>query len=395
MKITGIIAEYNPFHNGHAYQIKAAKERGSDCAVAVCGGLFSQRGELSVCTKTAKAKAAAAGGADLVIELPLCYTLSPAPDFAAGGVKIIDALGCADFLTFGCEEENPDRLFDVLKALETIENTDAVKNALKNGCSLPSSRQQALFEINPEFADIISKPNNILALEYISALKKIGSAVTPVAVPRKGALHGSGEIFENICSATKLREIMRNDIQSAAQFMPKGSFDIISNEAERGRAPLDISRIENAMLFSLRKLGSDDISQINGVCEGMENLICEGIKEHTSIEKIVEYCSGKRYTKSRIRRILMCSVLGITKELAHVFPPYIRVLGFNEIGREALKIIKKTASVPVVTKASEIPKISDNAKAVFAVESLAADLVSLAFDPPGKSGLEFTENFFS
>lgn len=241
------------------------------------------------------------------------------------------------------EEENPDRLFDVLKALETIENTDAVKSALKSGCSLPSSRQQALFEINPEFADIISKPNNILALEYISALKKIGSAVTPVAVPRKGALHGSGEIFENICSATKLREIMRNDIQSAAQFMPKGSFDIISNEAERGRAPLDISRIENAMLFSLRKLGPDDISQINGVCEGMENLICEGIKKHASIKEIVEYCSGKRYTKSRIRRILMCSVLGITKELAHVSPPYIRVLGFNETGREALKIIKKTA----------------------------------------------------
>ena len=234
-----------------------------------------------------------------------------------------------------------------------------------------------------------------MALEYISALKKIGSAVTPVAVPRKGALHGSGEIFENICSATKLREIMRNDIQSAAQFMPKGSFDIISNEAERGRAPLDISRIENAMLFSLRKLGPDDISQINGVCEGMENLICEGIKKHTSIEEIVEYCSGKRYTKSRIRRILMCSVLGITKELAHVFPPYIRVLGFNETGREALKIIKKTASVPVVTKASEIPKISEKAKDVFAVESLAADLVSLAFDPPEKSGLEFTENFFS
>ena len=107
MKITGIIAEYNPFHNGHAYQIKAAKERGSDCAVAVCGGLFSQRGELSVCTKTAKAKAAAAGGADLVIELPLCYTLSPAPDFAAGGVKQSTLSGVRIFLPSAARRKPP------------------------------------------------------------------------------------------------------------------------------------------------------------------------------------------------------------------------------------------------------------------------------------------------
>lgn len=395
MKITGIIAEYNPFHNGHAYQITKARELGADCVVAVCGGLFSQRGELSVCTKMTKARAAIAGGADLVLELPLCYTLSPAPDFARGGVEILNALGNVDFLAFGCEEQQPERLFELANFLKTLDNDDGIKADLKNGLSLSSARQKALERLEkPDFSQSISKPNNILALEYISALKKTNSKIRPMAIRRVGAEHNSGEAYGNFCSATKLREMLSEDFKEAEKFMPKECFDLLLKEQSIGRAPLEFKEIEKAVLFALRRLSAEEIRLTSGVSEGMENLIFKAIRRFGSFEEIVSFCSGKRYTFARIRRILMCSALGITREMSRLSPRYIRVLAFNQTGQKALKEAKNISSLPLVTKAAEIPDISPSAKEIFDIECRACDLVSLAFKTAGGCGLEMTENFF-
>ncbi len=396
MKITGIIAEYNPFHKGHAYHISRIRESGADGVVAVMGGNFTQRGELSFCTKLAKAESAVAGGVDLVLEMPLAYTVSSAEDFAVGGVKILNALGCVDSLSFGCEEHNFQNLFTLAELLEGEDYKDKLKECLASGLGFAAARQKALEQCgHPELSHLLSSPNNILSAEYLSALKKTGSAITPLPVARIGADHNSLDISGEICSASAIRKAAQTDPQGALSFCPAPCREILLKEINRGRAPLDFAKIENAVLFCLRGLSADYIKGINGVSEGLENRIADAVRAGRSFDETVSLAVTKRYTAARIRRVLICSMLGITKELAHRSPSYIRVLAANRQGFEMLKKVKQTARVPIITRASRIFGISPAANEFFAAENRAADLVSLCFREREKCGLELTENAFN
>ena len=396
MKITGIIAEYNPFHKGHAYHINRTRQNGTDGIAAVMGGNFTQRGELSFCTKLAKAKAAVAGGVDLVLEMPLAYTVSSAEDFAMGGVKILNALGCVDSLSFGCEEQNFRNLYALAELSENEDYNEKLKSCLASGIGFAAARQKALDQSGHcELSGVLSNPNNILGIEYLSALKKTKSSIIPLPVARVGADHNSLDTSGEICSASAIRKTAQTDAEQALSFCPAPSKEILLKEFENGKAPLDFAKIENALLFYLRGLSADYIKGINGVSEGLENRIADAIRASRSFDEAVSLAVTRRYTAARIRRILICSVLGITKELAHKDPPYIRVLAANKRGFEMLKAAKKTSHIPIITKAAQICSLSPAANEFFEVESRAMDLVSLCFRERGKCGLELTENTFN
>ncbi len=396
MKIAGIIAEYNPFHNGHKYQIEKTREMGATHIVCILGGNFTQRGDFSCVSKIAKTKMALSNGADLVIELPHPYSVGSAPDFAMGGVKLLDNLGCVDTLSFGSESGD----IEILKKLADLVNEleDDFCLGMEKGKGFPSARQNLLYEKGyKNEGDILSHSNNILALEYILALKNMGSHITPVTVSRKEANYNDQVPNQtDIASATAIRNLMKNNFLETEKYMPESAFAVLEEEIKKGRTPINFDVLDIAILSRLRTLTPEQIENIMGVSEGLHNSIFREIRRCKNVEEIVANLTTKRYTSSRVRRILISAATGVTKELLEGKEiPYIRVLGRNEKGDEILKKAKQTAKIPIVQKGAEIPQIGQKAAELFSVECLATDLYSMGFTPMGNCDLEYTENIYS
>ena len=401
MKISGIIAEYNPFHNGHAFHIEETKKRGADAIVVVLGGNFTQRGDVSILSKLSKARCAIEGGADLVIELPCVYSLGAAKDFALGGVKLLDSMGCIDTLSFGSEEKDLQNLINTANIITDLEKNSLLKPEIIDGAGFAGAREAMLKNAcYDQEADIIKKPNNILAIEYLLALKNINSPIQPVSITRSGALHDEILSFDSnlskghICSASHLRNIIKNDFEKSAFFMPEKTFEILNEEKEKGRFPIYLNNLEQAIISRMRMISASDIKNINGVSEGLENRIIYAVRNSVSLDDMFSVASSKRYTMSRIRRIVLGACIGVSQKLSHYDPQYIRVLASNKKGFDILKKAKTTSKLPIVTRTARISSISNIAAEMSEVECAAFDLYSLAFSPIGKCGLELTETNF-
>lgn len=396
MKIAGIIAEYNPFHNGHKYQIEKTREMGATHIICVLGGNFTQRGEASLVSKTAKAKMALSNGVDLVLELHHIYSVGSASDFALGGVKVLDNLGCVDTLSFGSESGDIESLLNLANLVDELEGK--LNQGMENGKGFPSARQTLLCENGYEKeGEIISHPNNILALEYILALKKIGSKITPATVTRMGSnFNDQTATNGEMASATALRNIVKENPLNAQKYMPESAFSVLEEGINKGKIPLNNDVLNVAILSRLRSLTPDYIEGVAGVSEGLHNSIFREIRRCKTVEEIVNNLTSKRYTASRIRRILISLATGVTKEIIEGKDiPYIRVLGRNEKGDEILKLAKQTAKIPIVQRGAEIPSIGQKAAEIFRAECLATDLYSMGFTPMGNCDLEYTENIYS
>ncbi len=343
MKAVGIITEFNPFHNGHKYILNKAKEAsGADCVICVMSGHFVQRGEGSIYSKWARAKTALHNGADLVIELPVIYSLQSAENFAFGGISLLKALS-VDAVAFGTEESNPDALFQTATLLTDSENEYlvALKEALDRGECYAFAQAEAMKKIS---APLTLSPNNILALSYLNAAKEID--FTPVWFPieRIGVAHdkiGTG----SYSSASHIRELLgENELEEVKSFVPyTPSFP-----------ELDREFLETLTLANLRKMSPEDLAEISGVSEGLENRILSAANAPT-FESFLKDCATKRYPVSRIRRIAGCALLGITKELAKKEPEYLRVLGMSEAGQQYLKEKKESFTLPLVVKTADAP----------------------------------------
>ncbi len=365
MKIVGIITEYNPFHNGHLYQLRRAKElSGADYAVAVMSGSFVQRGEPAICDKWARAKMAVSCGVDLVVELPVVYSVQSAEFFAMGAVKILNAIN-TDYISFGVEDDNLQRLTDTAYLLcnEPPEFKSMLCNGLKCGDSFPAAREAAARSFGA--ADVLLTPNNILGVEYIKALIKTSSKMKPVPIKRIGSQH------DCFGSASHIRSISP---ENAKEFMPPDAYEIFLKEIENGKAPVNIKSIEAAVISKLRLISSAQLARISGVSEGLENRIKQAAAEKTSVEDIVDFVKTKRYTHSRIRRIMINALLDITKEEITKPPQYIRVLGLGKGGREVLRGIKNDASLPIITKTSSAKKAD-----MLCFDMAATDIYSLMY----------------
>lgn len=348
MKITAIIAEYNPFHNGHAHMINKLRQGGTTHVVAVMGGNFSQRGKPAAFNKYARAKAAVAAGADLVIELPVAYSVASAERFALGGVHLAGALGCVDELAFGAETQSLTKLEAIADCLESAGFYENIKQKLKSGQTFAKAReQQVAVLLGEEYGNILKEPNNILAVEYLKALQSLKSGLRPVVVKREFAQHGSGEVITNgFASATAIRKMLEENNPNFNLYVPKASAQILEEEIKQGYV-YSAPKAEHAALAVLKRLTKEEIAALPDISEGIENRIFAAICEEHTIAQIEQRIKTKRYTLSRIRRILLCAYLGITERDTAVLPPYIKILAFNPSGQEVLALARNTAKLPV------------------------------------------------
>ncbi len=392
---TAVIAsEYNPFHNGHAYHIEETRSAGATHIVAVMSGNFTQRGTPAAIEKRARAKAALEGGVDLVIELPMPYAMATAQRFAFGVACIARGMGCADVLSFGSESG----YLSILQAAAAKVDDPAVltrmNELLATGITFARARQMAVSEIcGDEIAEMLSNPNDLLAVEYIRQLKSIGSDIPPFAVKRSGARHDELHPHGDIASASFLRALMRSGGANALEgLMPASSLAAVKEAADRQLTPFDEKKIESAMLAVLRRMTPEEISALPDISEGIENRIYSAIRQACSLDEVYSLIKSKRYTAARIRRIIMSAFLGLTDEFGIKPPPYIRVLGFNSRGREVLAKMKHTATLPVSDSLAYLRRIDDRCAEFANLEARSTDLYTLGLPSIRPCGFDFTAN---
>lgn len=402
-KVLGIIAEYNPFHNGHLYHINESKKAvNADYVVAIISGNFVQRGDTSLVDKWSKAEMAIKNGADLVIELPLLYSISSAENFAEGGIKMLNSFNIVDYISFGselCDVNTLNEFADVLFH-EPKEFVSVLNHELSKGFSYPKARENALLMyLNDirKYANILSSPNNILAIEYLKALKKYKSSIVPVSINRNKVDYNSTEIVDGFASATAIRKIaMTNDVWSLRQAMPKSSFDIMYDCLRSGKTVSSLSKFEKEIIYNLRKMSVSEIANLPDVSEGLEYSIKNAANSCNTIDELISIVKSKRYTTTRLRRILVYCLLGITKkdiQDSRKVIPYARVLGFNDKGKELLSGISHTnPKLDIVTSVKRYMETSNNRilKNMLAKDIFATDIYTLGYDYDSSSNLDYT-----
>ncbi len=352
MKIGAVVCEYNPFHKGHQYQLEAArKELELDAIVGIMSGNFVQRGDVAIYPKELRARAALSCGMDLVLELPAVLTLQSAERYARNAILTLHALGCVDVLFFGAECTDIDLLKQIAQTLiaEDTPFQDALKQGLNRGLSFAVARSEAIrLVLGNASAEFLNQPNNILGVEYLKALLRCNSSINPVALKRMGANHNDTGPGQGFASASFIREQMHNH-QEYACYLPQKALTLYAEET-----PVSLMQMEDSILARICLMGRNELSKIADVSEGLENAIFRDALTADGLTSLIEKVKSKRYAYSRIRRILLNAYLGITKEDATLTPSYIRILDFNETGREILSQARKTATLPLAKHGGQI-----------------------------------------
>ena len=354
MKICAVVAEFNPFHNGHAYLLEKIRSSGYSHIVVVMSGNYVQRGEAAIFPKDARAKAALQMGANLVIELPTVKVLATAEKYAFSALNIIKKLGSQiDSIAFGTETENFENLVKIKEILKTEIFRKEVKLQLEKGLSFAVCRENAVKNIskNSELASEIKSPNNILAVEYLKAMDELGMSLDCLPVKR---MEVPGKYF----SASKLREMIIQENLDFKNYIPEKlnfNTNLKASYFEMGRE----------IICKLRSLEKSDFARLPDVSEGLENRIRSAVKKACSLPELLEFAKTKRYAMARIKRIILCAFLGIDSNMASAEIPYVRVLGSDKKGFEILKNVDS----PVVTRYSDVLKLGSDAQNFFELEN--------------------------
>lgn len=347
MQVCAIISEYNPFHTGHLYQITEVRRRLPGCLiVSIMSGNYVQRGEPALWDKYLRAQCAVkAGGPDLVIELPITAALSSAEGFAQGGVQLAAALGCVTHLAFGCETGTEESLMRLAACLDSAAFDDQLRRQLASGISYAQAASRAAAALCPDCASLLDSPNDILAVQYCRALRKINPAILPLAVRRYGAAH-DGAPVDDIPSASYIRSLFHSgDDAAAIALLPDSSHEIGKTARRHSWADFD-----DAALRYLRRLPPAYFRTLPDVSEGLENRFSAACRDATNLTELWEHARSRRYPLSRIRRLTLCAYLGITDALASLSPSFLTVLAMNRQGRQILKQMKNSCALPVVVK---------------------------------------------
>ena len=405
--VLGIIAEYNPFHNGHLYHLlKSKEEANADTIIAIIGGNFTQRGEPSLVDKWTKAEMALANGADLVIELPTLYSISSAENFADGAIKILNSLKVVDSISFGAETDDLNKLNIIANILykEPKEYKDILFQELKKGECFPKARENALVKYlkDENFSQILSSPNNILGVEYLKALKKHRSTINPICIKRKNTGHLSKDYIGQFASASAIRDLVyANRMKDLKTYLTPASYTILKEEINAGHFVAGMSRFEEIIIYNLRNMSTDEIEKIPDVSEGLEFVIKKAANSCNTINEFINLVKSKRYTETRIRRILLYSLLKITKKdmaISKKSIPYIRVLGFNKKGKDLVsKISKSNPRLNVITsvKRFEDANINKNLKIILEKDIFATNVYTLGYMADSKSNLDYTKKIIN
>lgn len=354
MHVTGIIAEYNPFHNGHAHMIRALREVMPDTSVlALMSGSFTQRGEAAILDKWQRAEAALAGGCDLVLELPWAFALRSAQNFARGGVDLLNRLGVVNCLAFGMEPGNPEEIKKAALLVDTPKIQEEIHQRIQQGNSYAAALSSSISHATGLSEEQLKQPNTILALEYLRALHLTKSSIIPFPIERKGASHHEARLGDGIASAGAIRRELRRPTpnwRALENTLPETSLRFLG---EKEHLPPPDALLHKLLLARLSVMSHEELREIYGVNEGLEYRILAALPAPNPSQFLLEI-SGKRYPKSRIRRTLAHILLGFTRELAEKMdvsgPQYGRVLAFNHKGRILLRAMREKSAVPLIAR---------------------------------------------
>ena len=383
MEVIGVAAEFNPFHKGHAHLLRESRRAAGGDAAVVCvmSGCFVQRGEPAILAPHARGEMAVRAGADLVLELPVPWALASAEGFARGAVGLLAGLGVVTRLSFGSESGDLPGLEALAEALLEPDFSAALAGRPRAGGESYAAARQALLEqrIGPA-ARTLEGPNNILAVEYLKALRRLKSPIRPMTVLRAGAAHDalvpkSGR-EEAPWSASALRAGIRSgaDIRSG---LPEACREILERERALGRGPADPERLETALLSRLRCLPERAFAALPDAGEGLENRLFRAARQGAGLEEVLAAAKTKGYALARLRRMCWGAGVGLTRALGEGAPPYARVLAANARGRVLLRRIEAAATVPVITKPAEVRTLDGSCAGVFQAEAAAWDLWAL------------------
>ena len=377
METAGIVAEYNPFHRGHAWHIAETRRRlGGDApVVCVMSGHWVQRGECALADKWLRAALALDRGADLVVELPTPWAMASAESFARGAVSLLAATGVVDVLSFGSETGKLAPLEEAAAALDAPEYPEKLRAALGRGLSFPAARQEAAG------AACLSAPNNNLGVEYLRSLRALGSTIRPLTVPRQGAGH-DGPAAGGFASASELRRLLRAGRgEEAAPYLT----------APWSEELADMQHIERAVLARLRTMGEGDWAALpdGGGAEGLPSRLAKAAREAVSLEDFYTRAKTRRYPHARLRRLALAAFLGLRAAERPAAPPYVRVLGLGGRGRALLRRMKDTCPLPVIVKPAQARELDGPARTLFESEARYTDLYGLCFPAPRPCGAEW------
>ena len=377
METAGIVAEYNPFHRGHAWHIAETRRRlgGEAPVVCVMSGHWVQRGECALADKWLRAALALDRGADLVVELPTPWAMASAESFARGAVSLLAATGVVDVLSFGSETGELAPLEAAAAALDAPDYPERLRAALGRGLSFPAARQEAAG------AACLSAPNNNLGVEYLRSLRALGSTIRPLTVPRQGAGH-DGPAAGGYASASELRRLLRAGRgEEAAPYLT----------APWSGELADMQHIERAVLSRLRTMGEGDWAALpdGGGAEGLPSRLAKAAREAVSLEDFYTLAKTRRYPHARLRRLALAAFLGLRAAERPAAPPYVRVLGLGGRGRALLRRMKDTCPLPVIVKPAQARELDGPALALFQSEARYTDLYGLCFPAPRPCGAEW------
>ena len=360
MKATGIVVEHNPFHNGHFYHIKESRNKtASDIIIAVMSGNFLQRGEPSLVDKWTRAEMALKAGVDLVIELPYVFATAQASDFARGSIALLEAIGC-DAFCFGSEEGTIEPFTNTYGVIASQQQTyqNLIKQYMKLGLSYPKALNQAYAEITNEsnlhLVDL-SKPNNILGYHYVEAAYQMNARIKPFTIQRIIAnYHDDVDESQSIASATGIRKAIFEDesIDALANFMPQTTLDHLVKWKETVGVFGSWPQFWPLLRFTIIRSSLKELASYAEVTEGIEHLIYEAAVKSKTFEEFMTHVKSKRYTWTRIQRMLTHIYTGFTWDAlkSHQNPTYLRVLGMTQNGQKYLNQHKKSLSLPLVSR---------------------------------------------
>lgn len=377
MKSVGIICEYNPFHNGHMYQISEARRlTGCDAVVCIMSGSFVQRGDVAVFDKWSRAKEAVKNGADLVIELPAWYVLQSADIFAKGAVDILAKSHLADTLCFGSESGDSKSLLEIAEILEN-ENTDfknLMEKSMAEGMGYPAALRLCISQLYPHLEKTVVNPNDMLGASYIRAIIKSNASMDIVPVVRKSAPHDSNVCDGTFASSSQIRRILK-DSGDPSQLTPSDLSD----------DKYSMENIENFILGSFRTYTAEKLRTVPGMEDGLENRLITAAQKSASLDEFFDLAASKRHSLSRVRRTVLATIVGMEKGREC---DYVRILAMNSTGSSLLKSKKEKSSLPFVTKTADF---MPGENSTFCYDILSTDIAALACDNKEKrlSGKDF------
>jgi predicted nucleotidyltransferase len=389
MKITGIIAEYNPFHNGHLYHLnKSMQLTGSDYSIAVMSGNFLQRGEPALYNKWIRAEMAVRNGIDLVLELPFAFACNNADYFARGAVGILDGLGCVDYLSFGSESGNIQESSTAkILADENRTLSEAIKEEMMTGVSYPKGRCEAMKKLYPEsICAPLMEPNNILGVEYLKQLILLNSQLKPITIPRFATGYHDIKISGTIASATAIRKAMIEEnrpIESLFDVIPPATLGALK-EKESIKAA-SINDFYSMIQYKIVTSAAENLNKIFSITEGLEFKLLASAAKANTIDGLIKAVKSKRYTETRVKRLIIQTLMNLTKEKMSLFSDldhclYGRILAISNNGKKIVKHIKKQecGRIPIITNINKESHLPSGAKELLKYDILAATLYNIA-----------------